>query len=1375
MRSKLERKGIIACILIVVMLFSSQQVQGLTGNVRKQSNELCEHHQQHDNSCGYVEAAPGMACTHNHGEDCYTVTKNCEHQHTDECYSQDAESISVNNLSPSSCSHVCSEDSGCVEKILSCFHIHSNECSYKEEIQGQPCTYQCQICKAGFLQGQDTQGVLTWEVGMWDGPMFFAASNNYYGGQLTGDNKRAYDALTDYFEEIHRNGTGVSTFVWEPGYDKAIAIQTAFNTFFRDRTDIIYWIRKGGTNQLAYDGNGTYLVIPVVDIYEGESITDRNVNPYASYVRIHLKRDEEKRERALAKADEIVAYAQSKFSTDYQKIRYFHETICNLTYYDGTWTSKGFGDIYQMYNVFNGEPVVCEGYAKAFKHLCDQSGIGCLILEGSMGGGPHMWNYVELDGNWYLVDITNDDGRMDLMSPVNEQENIIGEFNETLLAVGSNNPWYGQLRFFPETMYGTSNATLNGTDYQPPLSSPVDVTVESSSERQIVLNLLEASGKIPTISIGDITITPGVSIAHVNQEKNKVIIELVDPLKGGDYELTIRDMADYTFEKVTFLAANLVNVVVESNSPRQLVLKLEGEPNISLPGIQQGDISITPTVQIVDLQQADNKIIIDFAEDLETGDYEVRIGSIPYFTFSPVTFHVTETKPVSTKVNVTIKSVSREKLVLSLNLLDPLVPLPFLTKDHMVLTPLGQIGDMKQERDEITITFSNPLEAGTYTMSIKDTQIYTYNDVTFQIPKKGELIAPSILVTYNERGTEATVTIKNFNDKEDGIVKYTVNGGEEQEYEGAFIVNENTPVKGRKKEISAYVASVGKEYKDSIKVSASINLAMDSLDESQTETELFYVVIHSVTGLKGDIPSGTIVANIEGRNIPENRNVIYQLEKSQGNFEIKKNTIVTKGTVGPGRYKVVVAAHLERNLEDSSPQETVYGEGFIVIDNLEDSSNPEDSFPIVNEQESSSSSNTNRENTEDSHSNEGGHSTDLNQSNSGVVNNSMMEAAILTPATVNGQIVVSATIPAGKLDNLIARQVPWYNLISPQISFGFPLPVLEQLKDVSKGGDIILRAASIVNPVGNGRPVWHITFVYALDGRETPIFLTGGQNISVKLPYVLRDNEEEGRVFALCTDLGATSQWMEKSIYLRNKNSVAFAIQRGGIYGIGYKEIPQNMTKLREHWARQDILFALSRELFNLREEGDLNPDRELTREEFIQGLERLSGVQFSERLKNESPLFLNWNDKMTREEMALFIHFYVKAANHTYPLRETEAFKDAALISPGAVEEVVSMEKAGIISGKDGKMFDPKGRVTLAQGASTLRRFLEVYMDPYGGNGWRQNDSGTYFYVINGKPVVGWLFYEQKWYYFYEDGSMAENTMIDGYEIGSDGARKEK
>ncbi|MBQ8175070.1 MAG: hypothetical protein IJ009_06685 [Clostridia bacterium] len=57
---------------------------------------------------------------------------------------------------------------------------------------------------------------------------------------------------------------------------------------------------------------------------------------------------------------------------------------------------------------------VCDGYAKAFKLLCDREGIPCVILAGVANQNgksePHAWNYVQMeDGLWYAVDTTWDD------------------------------------------------------------------------------------------------------------------------------------------------------------------------------------------------------------------------------------------------------------------------------------------------------------------------------------------------------------------------------------------------------------------------------------------------------------------------------------------------------------------------------------------------------------------------------------------------------------------------------------------------------------------------------------------------------------------------------------------------------------------------------------------------------------------------------------------------------------------------------------------------------------------------------------------------------------------------------------------------------
>lgn len=57
------------------------------------------------------------------------------------------------------------------------------------------------------------------------------------------------------------------------------------------------------------------------------------------------------------------------------------------------------------------EAPVCEGYARAFKIVCDKLGIPCILG----CGNNHMWNYVQDDaGNWYGVDPTwNDNLRTD--------------------------------------------------------------------------------------------------------------------------------------------------------------------------------------------------------------------------------------------------------------------------------------------------------------------------------------------------------------------------------------------------------------------------------------------------------------------------------------------------------------------------------------------------------------------------------------------------------------------------------------------------------------------------------------------------------------------------------------------------------------------------------------------------------------------------------------------------------------------------------------------------------------------------------------------------------------------------------------------------
>lgn len=111
-------------------------------------------------------------------------------------------------------------------------------------------------------------------------------------------------------------------------------------------------------------------------------------------------------------------------ATRYDKVKAIHDYLCKELEYDSTAASKGDATEYLYAHTSStaflgradGEKtVVCEGYAKAFKVLCDQWGIPCVLVTGDGVGTdgttePHMWNYVQMeDEQWYGVDVTWDD------------------------------------------------------------------------------------------------------------------------------------------------------------------------------------------------------------------------------------------------------------------------------------------------------------------------------------------------------------------------------------------------------------------------------------------------------------------------------------------------------------------------------------------------------------------------------------------------------------------------------------------------------------------------------------------------------------------------------------------------------------------------------------------------------------------------------------------------------------------------------------------------------------------------------------------------------------------------------------------------------
>ena len=53
---------------------------------------------------------------------------------------------------------------------------------------------------------------------------------------------------------------------------------------------------------------------------------------------------------------------------------------------------------------------MCEGYALAYKYYMNRLNIPCKVVSGVSKGQPHAWNQIKINGKWYFVDATWDDG-----------------------------------------------------------------------------------------------------------------------------------------------------------------------------------------------------------------------------------------------------------------------------------------------------------------------------------------------------------------------------------------------------------------------------------------------------------------------------------------------------------------------------------------------------------------------------------------------------------------------------------------------------------------------------------------------------------------------------------------------------------------------------------------------------------------------------------------------------------------------------------------------------------------------------------------------------------------------------------------------------
>ncbi len=196
--------------------------------------------------------------------------------------------------------------------------------------------------------------------------------------------------------------------------------QRLMDALVADHPFDLYWFDKTVGMGITYSISGTSERLSIVNVHLRFTVsTDYSVGGAAKTYQI----DTAKAAKAATAAENAKAIvAEHAGKTDLAKLEAYRDEICSLVSYNSAAVNNSlpYGNPWQVIYIFDGDSstnVVCEGYAKAFKYLCDlstfTSDVYCYTASGIQSydstSGSHMWNVVELGGQNYLVDLTDVD------------------------------------------------------------------------------------------------------------------------------------------------------------------------------------------------------------------------------------------------------------------------------------------------------------------------------------------------------------------------------------------------------------------------------------------------------------------------------------------------------------------------------------------------------------------------------------------------------------------------------------------------------------------------------------------------------------------------------------------------------------------------------------------------------------------------------------------------------------------------------------------------------------------------------------------------------------------------------------------------------
>ncbi|MGC6768528.1 transglutaminase domain-containing protein [Enterococcus sp. LJL51] len=120
----------------------------------------------------------------------------------------------------------------------------------------------------------------------------------------------------------------------------------------------------------------------------------------------------------------VIAEIITEDMSDLQKEYAINQYLCDIAEYDNAaldnaaeneflTVDEAFNDSFTPYGVLINKVGVCASYAGAFKLLADAADLEAIVVTGYLNGDlPHAWNKVKVNGEWNVLDATNNDDEL---------------------------------------------------------------------------------------------------------------------------------------------------------------------------------------------------------------------------------------------------------------------------------------------------------------------------------------------------------------------------------------------------------------------------------------------------------------------------------------------------------------------------------------------------------------------------------------------------------------------------------------------------------------------------------------------------------------------------------------------------------------------------------------------------------------------------------------------------------------------------------------------------------------------------------------------------------------------------------------------------